>query len=76
MFTPELFEQKDKLNNLLDKLFGAIIDAGAMSFAMASRFDTTLNATNYLKKDKNYYFILDSHWSSMLAPKIKEAMGL
>jgi hypothetical protein len=42
---------------------------------MASHYDTTLNATNYLKKDKNYYSISDSHWSSMLAPKIKEVMG-
>ena len=74
MFPPELFEQKDKFDNLLDKLFEAIIGAGAISFAMASHYDTTLNATNYLKKDKNYYSILDSHWSSMLAPKIKEVI--
>ena len=75
LFPPELFEQKDKLDNLLDKLFEAIIGAGAISFAMASHYyDTTLNAKNYLKKDKNYYSILDSHWSSMLAPKMKEVM--
>ena len=74
LFPPYLFEQKDNLDSLLEKLFGTIIDAGAMSFAMASSYDTTLNATNYLKKDKNYYTILASYWSSMLAPRIKEAM--
>ena len=74
LFPPDLFDQKDEIDNHLEKLFGTIIDAGAMSFAMASSYDTTLNATNYLKKDKNYYTTLASHWSSMLAPKIKEIL--
>ena len=33
--------------------------------SMASRYDSTLTATNFLKKDKNYYAILDDHWTSI-----------
>ena len=40
-------------------------NAGITSFSMASRYDSTLTATNFLKKDKNYYAILDDHWASL-----------
>ena len=59
---PEHFNQKDRCDHMLDKLFNVIIDAGITSFLMASRYDTSLNASNYLKKDKNYYAILTDHW--------------
>ncbi|WP_268824615.1 hypothetical protein [Anaeromassilibacillus senegalensis] len=34
-------------------------------FGLASRYDSTLTATNFLKKDKNYYAILDDHWTNL-----------
>ena len=61
----ELFEQKDRYDAILDQLFSVIINSGSTSFSMASRYDTTLNATNYLKKDKNYYSILADHWLNL-----------
>lgn len=60
-----VFNQKDKYDALLDQLFTTIINAGITSFSMASRYDSTLTATNFLKKDKNYYAILDDHWTSI-----------
>lgn len=62
---PNIFAQKDCYDSVLDQLFSAIIDAGITSFSMATRYDTTLNATNYLKKDKNYYAILTDHWRTL-----------
>ena len=64
---PEVFNEKDRYDDVLDKLFNVIIEAGITSFMMASGFDTTLNATNYLKKDKNYYSILAIHWRNISA---------
>ena len=64
---PEIFNEKDRYDYVLDKLFNVIIEAGITSFMMASGFDTTLNATNYLKKDKNYYSILAIHWRNISA---------
>ncbi|MBQ9085369.1 MAG: AIPR family protein [Clostridia bacterium] len=61
----EIFNQKDKYDSILDQLFDVIINAGITSFSMASRYDTTLTATNYLKKDRNYYAILSDHWSTI-----------
>lgn len=62
---PQVFSQKDQYDTLLDQLFTVIINAGITSFSMASRYDTTLTATNFLKKDKNYYAILDDHWTTI-----------
>ena len=62
---PEIFNEKDRYDDVLDKLFNVIIDAGITSFFMASKYDTSLNATNYLKKDKNYYSILAIHWRTI-----------
>ena len=64
---PEIFNEKDRYDDVLDKLFNVIIEAGITSFMMASGFDATLNATNYLKKDKNYYSILAIHWRNISA---------
>jgi len=64
---PEIFLQKDHYDAVLDQLFSVIINVGVTSFLMASRYDTALNATNYLKKDKNYYAILADHWSTIQA---------
>lgn len=62
---PAVFSQKDLYDATLDQLFTVIINAGIISFSMASQYDSTLTATNFLKKDKNYYSILRSHWASI-----------
>lgn len=31
------------------------------------RYDNTLTATNYLKKDKNYYDIIAAQWDRIIA---------
>lgn len=62
---PALFASKDAYEAVLDKLFNTIINVGIVSFTMASNYDSTLTATNYLKKDKNYYTILRTHWATI-----------
>lgn len=47
----------------MSKLFSVIIEAGITSYSIECRHDSTLTATNYLKKDKNYYDILGAQWS-------------
>ena len=56
---------KDKYDAALDKLFNAIINAGITSYSIACNYDSTLTATNFMKKDKNYYDILGMHWISL-----------
>lgn len=65
LLPPALFASKDAYEAVLDKLFNAIINVGIVSFTMASTYDTTLTATNYLKRDKNYYTILRTHWATI-----------
>ena len=67
LFPPALFASKDAYEDVLDKLFNTIIDAGIISFSMASEYDSSLTATNFLKKDKNYYTILRTHWATIQA---------
>lgn len=62
---PTLFVSKDTYEAVLDKLFNTIINVGIVSFSMALNYDSTLTATNYLKKDKNYYTILRTHWATI-----------
>lgn len=59
---PDVFADKNRYDDVLRKLFSIIIEAGITSFLFETRHDTTLTATNYLKKDKNYYDILSSQW--------------
>lgn len=65
LFPSDLFASKDAYESVLDKLFNTIIDAGIISYTLASEYDSTLTATNYLKKDKNYYTILRTHWATI-----------
>lgn len=69
-----IFAQKTVYEGVLDKLFTAIINAGITTFALASMYDTSITATNYLKKDKNYYSILQANWIR-LETEIKEILG-
>lgn len=71
------FNQKDEYKKILNDLFNVIIECGITSFSMASAMsgaDTPLNATNYLKKDKNYYTILSVNWP-MISSRINEIFG-
>lgn len=62
---PSVFSEKNKCDSLLNALFKVIINAGITSFSMAARYDNTLTATNFLKKDKNYYAILSDQWATI-----------
>ncbi|EOS71315.1 hypothetical protein C818_00772 [Lachnospiraceae bacterium MD308] len=65
LLPPNIFENKDNYEEILYKLFMHIINAGSMCYEMAVRYEEGLNATNYLKKDKNYYGILQFQWQSL-----------
>lgn len=60
---PQVFSNKDQYDDVLNKLFSVIIEAGIMSYSFERRHDSTLTATNYLKRDKNYYDILYMQWT-------------
>lgn len=57
-----VFNDKDKYDELLYKLFMLIISYGFSSYMMAAEHEEGLNASNYLKKDRNYYSILRGNW--------------
>jgi hypothetical protein len=67
-----IFEDKNKYDEVLYKLFMLIINAGSSYYSMAMELVEGLNATNYLKKDKNYYIILKSQWASNLQAGVKQ----
>lgn len=71
LFPCGFFDDKDKVDILLKKLFDTIIDEGIRSFINACRYDPSVTATNFLKKDKNYYIIISDYWRE-LRSKIKE----
>ena len=62
LFPEEVFQQKDRYEEILEQLFNLIIEAGTSCFVMARDSDNTLTPTNFLKKDRNYYKILYSQW--------------
>lgn len=61
----EIFADKNRYDEVLYRLFVLIINSGSMCYAMSARYEEGLNATNYLKKDKNYYGILQLQWQSL-----------
>lgn len=56
------YENKDKLDNALYKLFDIIIKSGCRYYQRKKDDDNTLNESNFLKKDANYYSILRDSW--------------
>ncbi len=65
LFPGDVFQDKNRYEEILEQLFYLIIDAGAAYFSTAKDTDSALNTTNFLKKDKNYYNILNSQWTKM-----------
>lgn len=64
---PNVFDDKNRCDRILDKLFKVIIDAGITSYNFEYRHDSSLTATNYLKRDKSYYSILGDQWQRILS---------
>ena len=62
----ELFMNKDNYDKVLFKLFEGFIKAGRRCYSADRRHDSSLNETNYLKKDLNYYTILKQEWDSLV----------
>lgn len=60
---PQVFANKDQYDKTLNDLFNIIIEEGVTSYLHECHHDYTLTATNYLKKDNNYYEILSIQWS-------------
>ncbi len=59
---PHIFADKNRYDSILESLFKVIITTGITSYRYECRHDQTLNATNYLKRDKNYYDIIGMQW--------------
>lgn len=55
----------DAYDAALDKLFTAIIEEGTTAYSYAREGTPTLNETNFLKSDKNYYAVLQKRWSTL-----------
>lgn len=70
LFTKDLFDDKDKLDKLLNEIFSLIIEWGTAQYKSEKRHNKDLNATNFLKQDKNYYLILETFWNMTLKEKI------
>lgn len=65
-----LFNNKTNYETILSKLLNEFLKYGQSTFSLALKYEEGLNATNYLKKDVNYYSILDSGWL-MISPSIQ-----
>ncbi len=70
--SPAVFANRDKYDEILDKLFQTIINAGITNFTTAKLYDPSLTATNFLKRDKNYYSILMTQWGNI----VREIMAI
>lgn len=66
LFSKELFDNKDRFDDFLFKLYKEIIVQGSRCFYYASQnAATVMNETNYLKNDYNYYSILKASWNRL-----------
>lgn len=62
LFPKDLFRNKDDYESVLASLFETIIMSGFRYYQTVSRGDASLNETNFLKNDQNYYEILKTDW--------------
>jgi len=75
VFVPKkVFECKDKYDEILYKLFEVIISSGRRYYSVKKESDSTLNESNFLKRDSNYFAILKSDWEN-IETKINEVFG-
>lgn len=66
-FFPEsLFTNKDEFDKVLYKLYEAIIRTGLKCYTTASASDKSLNETNYLKRDANYFGMIKFEWDDLI----------
>ena len=70
LLPPAMWSNLNLIDTALSKLFSGIIEAGIINYTMACTYDSTLTATNYLKRERNYYGILKNHWNSSLVAAI------
>lgn len=70
MFPKRLFEDKDRLDEFLHKIFSLIIDWGTVKYSNEKNHNNGLDASNFLKQDKNYYGILKDYWNIALKEKV------
>ena len=61
----DVFVDKDRYDQILDKLFETIIFAGCSYYSIKKESDNTLSESNFLKKDVNYYAILKTRWKDI-----------
>ncbi len=71
LFPKRLFDNKDKYDEILYKLFEIIILSGRRYYSSKKESDSTLNESNFLKSDRNYYAILKFDWDN-IASKITD----
>jgi len=62
-----LFASKDEYDTVLNKLFNVILESGITFFSTAKALapEEPLTATNFLKRDKNYYQIIKTNWNGI-----------
>ncbi len=62
---PDVSKNMDKYDDILYRLFDVIIQKGSHDLMMITENDKTINASNYLKKDKSYFDIIRRNWDSI-----------
>lgn len=62
LFPTKLWQNKDKYDNMLSKLFDAIIMSGFRYYQTVNQNEVATNESNFLKNDLNYYSILKADW--------------
>ncbi len=68
----KLFKEKDKYDAVLYKLFETIISSGYRCFCSKKASDSTLVESNFLKRDMNYFSILQQNWDDIIETKIND----
>ncbi len=71
LFPTNLFRDKDKFDEVLYILYKEIIKRAHMLYQSSKGNDASLNESNFLKKDANYYQTLKIYWDD-LQPKVDE----
>ena len=64
-FPDSLFQNKDKFDDVLYRIYDTIIKSGRKCYSSEHNHDSSLNQSNFLKKDSNYYSILKIEWDDL-----------